>query len=149
MSSYDFIVVKTLNGVPRENADPSRGYLSSLAAPGLAASRSKDIAGVFGNSFLSTQRGAAVPAALLENGRLPELDFIDDKAGKPVGINVHIGRRPVAAFGNSDGDQQLAPANRLALLRWGEVGRRMQPCGLCNRHATTPLARSSAIASSP
>ncbi len=39
--------------------------------------------------------------------RLPELNFIDDKAGKPVGINQHIGRRPVAAFGNSDGDQQM------------------------------------------
>jgi hypothetical protein len=39
--------------------------------------------------------------------RLPELDFIDDKAGKPVGINSHIGRRPIAAFGNSDGDYQM------------------------------------------
>jgi hypothetical protein len=35
------------------------------------------------------------------------LDFIDDKAGKPVGINSHIGRRPIAAFGNSDGDFQM------------------------------------------
>jgi hypothetical protein len=39
--------------------------------------------------------------------RLPELNFIDDKEGKPVGINQHIGRRPVAAFGNSDGDRQM------------------------------------------
>ena len=39
--------------------------------------------------------------------RLPELNFIDDKAGKPVGINQHIGRRPIAAFGNSAGDQQM------------------------------------------
>ena len=39
--------------------------------------------------------------------RLPELDFIDDKAGKPVGINKFIGRRPIAAFGNSDGDLQM------------------------------------------
>ncbi len=39
--------------------------------------------------------------------RLPELDFIDDKEGKPVGINSHIGRRPIAAFGNSDGDLQM------------------------------------------
>jgi hypothetical protein len=37
--------------------------------------------------------------------RLPEVNFIDDKDGKPVGINEHIGRRPIAAFGNSDGDQ--------------------------------------------
>ncbi|WP_243311303.1 HAD family hydrolase [Fundidesulfovibrio agrisoli] len=54
--------------------------------------------------------------------RLPQIDLIDDKAGKPVGINLHIGRRPVAAFGNSDGDQQMlewataGPGARLALL---------------------------------
>ena len=39
--------------------------------------------------------------------RLPEMNFIDDKAGKPVGINEHIGRRPIAAFGNSDGDLEM------------------------------------------
>jgi phosphoserine phosphatase len=39
--------------------------------------------------------------------RLPELNFIDDKDGKPVAINQHIGRRPIAAFGNSDGDLQM------------------------------------------
>jgi len=39
--------------------------------------------------------------------RLPELDFIDDKAGKPVGINKFIGRKPVFASGNSDGDLQM------------------------------------------
>jgi hypothetical protein len=39
--------------------------------------------------------------------RLPEIDFIDDGPGKPVGINTHIGRRPIAAFGNSDGDLQM------------------------------------------
>jgi hypothetical protein len=39
--------------------------------------------------------------------KLPEINFIDDKTGKPVGINQHIGRRPIAAFGNSDGDQQM------------------------------------------
>jgi len=39
--------------------------------------------------------------------RLPEVIFNDDKAGKPVGINQHIGRRPIAAFGNSDGDRQM------------------------------------------
>ena len=46
--------------------------------------------------------------------RLPEFDFIDDKAGKPVGINSHIGRRPIAAFGNSDGDFQM--------LEWTTAG---------------------------
>ena len=39
--------------------------------------------------------------------RLPEIDFIDDKGGKPVGIHKFIGRRPVMAFGNSDGDFQM------------------------------------------
>ncbi|MHC4982923.1 MAG: HAD family hydrolase [Planctomycetota bacterium] len=39
--------------------------------------------------------------------RLPEIDFIDDKSGKPVGIHKFIGRKPVLAFGNSDGDLQM------------------------------------------
>jgi haloacid dehalogenase-like hydrolase len=39
--------------------------------------------------------------------RLPEIDLLDDKAGKPVGIHQVIGRRPVAAFGNSDGDFEM------------------------------------------
>jgi phosphoserine phosphatase len=46
--------------------------------------------------------------------RLPKIDFIDDKEGKPVGINSHIGRRPIAAFGNSDGDLQM--------LQWTTAG---------------------------
>jgi hypothetical protein len=39
--------------------------------------------------------------------RLPEMNFVDDNVGKPVGINEFIGRRPIAAFGNSDGDLQM------------------------------------------
>jgi PAS domain S-box-containing protein len=39
--------------------------------------------------------------------RLPKINFIEDKAGKPVGIHYHIGRRPIAAFGNSDGDFEM------------------------------------------
>jgi phosphoserine phosphatase len=39
--------------------------------------------------------------------RLPEIDFIDDKTGKPLAIQKHIGRRPAMAFGNSDGDFQM------------------------------------------
>jgi hypothetical protein len=46
--------------------------------------------------------------------RLPEVNFIDDNVGKPVGINQHIGRRPIAAFGNSDGDLQM--------LQWTTAG---------------------------
>ncbi len=54
--------------------------------------------------------------------RLPEVDFIDDKAGKPVGIHHVIGRRPLAAFGNSDGDFEMlewtttAPGARFGLI---------------------------------
>ncbi len=46
--------------------------------------------------------------------KLPEINLIDDKAGKPVGIQQHIGRRPIAAFGNSDGDLQM--------LQWTTAG---------------------------
>ena len=46
--------------------------------------------------------------------KLPEVDLIDDKEGKPVGIQRQIGRRPIAAFGNSDGDLQM--------LQWAMAG---------------------------
>jgi phosphoglycolate phosphatase-like HAD superfamily hydrolase len=46
--------------------------------------------------------------------RLPQVDFVDDKAGKPVGIYEHIGRKPILAFGNSDGDFEL--------LQWTTAG---------------------------
>jgi hypothetical protein len=46
--------------------------------------------------------------------KLPEINFIDDNVGKPVGIHQHIGRRPIAAFGNSDGDLQM--------LQWTAAG---------------------------
>jgi phosphoserine phosphatase len=39
--------------------------------------------------------------------RQPKVNFIDDKAGKPVAIYQHIGRRPILAFGNSDGDLEM------------------------------------------
>ena len=39
--------------------------------------------------------------------RLPKIDFVDDGPGKPVGIYRNIGRRPILAFGNSDGDLQM------------------------------------------
>jgi hypothetical protein len=39
--------------------------------------------------------------------KLPDVQFVDDKAGKPIGIQTNIGRRPIAAFGNSDGDLQM------------------------------------------
>lgn len=39
--------------------------------------------------------------------RVPNLGFVNDKAGKPVGIYEHIGQRPILAFGNSDGDFEM------------------------------------------
>jgi hypothetical protein len=54
--------------------------------------------------------------------RLPEVDFIDDGPGKPVSIGKFIGRRPTAAFGNSDGDLQMlqyataGPGRRLGMI---------------------------------
>jgi hypothetical protein len=54
--------------------------------------------------------------------KLPELNSIDDKEGKPININLHIGRRPILAFGNSDGDLEMlqytasGPGPRLMLL---------------------------------
>jgi hypothetical protein len=51
--------------------------------------------------------------------RKPEIFFIDDKAGKPVGIYQHIGRRPILAFGNSDSDLQMIQYTR------GGDGRRL------------------------
>ncbi|MGC4075018.1 MAG: HAD family hydrolase [Nibricoccus sp.] len=46
--------------------------------------------------------------------KLPEVQFVDDGPGKPAGIQTFIGRRPIAAFGNSDGDQQM--------LQWTTAG---------------------------
>lgn len=57
--------------------------------------------------------------------RLPVLDFMDDKEGKPVAINKFIGRRPIAAFGNSDGDLQM--------LQWTAAGEGARFC-LLVRH---------------
>ena len=52
--------------------------------------------------------------------KLPDVDFVDDKEGKPVGIQQMIGRRPIAAFGNSDGDLQM--------LQWKSAGPGLRFC---------------------
>jgi phosphoglycolate phosphatase-like HAD superfamily hydrolase len=54
--------------------------------------------------------------------RLNELDHFDDEAGKPVGIHRYIGRRPILAFGNSDGDHEM--------LQWTGSGEGLRFCGL-------------------
>ena len=51
-----------------------------------------------------------------------KVEFIDDGPGKPVGINRFIGRRPILAFGNSDGDQQM--------LEWTAAGKGARFMGL-------------------
>src|SRR5829696_8944230 len=67
---------------------------------------------VVGSSFLTRfERRPDGTTVLL---REPTIDFIDDGPGKPVGINRFIGRRPILAFGNSDGDQQM--------LEWTRAG---------------------------
>jgi phosphoglycolate phosphatase-like HAD superfamily hydrolase len=52
--------------------------------------------------------------------KLPAVDFINDKDGKPIGIQKFIGRRPIAAFGNSDGDLQM--------LQWTAAGEGPRLC---------------------
>jgi len=54
--------------------------------------------------------------------KLAEIDFIDDKEGKPIGIQKFIGRRPILAFGNSDGDLQM--------LQWTAAGNGVRFMGL-------------------
>jgi hypothetical protein len=67
---------------------------------------------VVGSTFKTvfTVGADGVPALMRE----PQIDFIDDGPGKPVGISKFIGRRPILAFGNSDGDQQM--------LEWTTAG---------------------------
>ncbi len=59
---------------------------------------------VMGSSVASEYRNQDGKSEIV---RLPKIGFIDDKEGKPVGIYEHIGRRPILAFGNSDGDMQM------------------------------------------
>lgn len=67
---------------------------------------------VVGTSFVTEfQMGADGTPVLV---REPKIDFIDDGPGKPVSIQKFIGRRPILAFGNSDGDQQM--------LEWTAAG---------------------------
>jgi hypothetical protein len=58
--------------------------------------------------------------------RQPAINFINDKAGKPVGIHTQIGRRPIAAFGNSDGDLQM--------LEWTMAGKNNKGFALYVHH---------------
>jgi phosphoserine phosphatase len=68
----------------------------------------EQVVGSVGETRLEMRNGKPVLV------KLPKINLVDDKAGKPVGINRFIGRRPILAFGNSDGDQQM--------LQWTAAG---------------------------
>lgn len=61
----------------------------------------EQVVGSSGKTKFELRNGA--PALMKQ----PDINFFDDKEGKPVAIQLHIGRRPIAAFGNSDGDLQM------------------------------------------
>jgi phosphoglycolate phosphatase-like HAD superfamily hydrolase len=61
--------------------------------------------------------------------KLAKIEFVDDGPGKPVGINRFIGRRPIFAFGNSDGD--------LAMLQWTMAGKGLRFAGLVHHTDAT------------
>ena len=77
--------------------------------------------------------------------RLPEINFIDDKTGKPVGINMYIGRRPIASFGNSNGDVQMlewttaGDGARLGMLVFHDDAEREYAYGPANGLANSPF----------
>jgi phosphoserine phosphatase len=68
----------------------------------------EQVVGSVGETRLEMRNGKPVLA------KLPKINLVDDKAGKPVGIQRFIGRRPILAFGNSDGDLQM--------LQWTAAG---------------------------
>jgi phosphoserine phosphatase len=82
---------------------------------------------IVGTSFVTKfQTGSSgIPILMRE----PKIDFIDDGPGKPVGIQKFIGRRPILAFGNSDGDQQM--------LEWTAAGNGMKLMGLVHHTDAT------------
>ena len=75
--------------------------------------------------------------------RVPKINFIDDKTGKPVGINRFIGKRPIAAFGNSAGDREMlewtgaGSGARLMMLVFHDDAKREYAYGPANGLADT------------
>jgi len=64
-----------------------------------------EVYGIPSNQIIGSQIGVKYEDKKIV--RVPKVRFIDDNVGKPVGIHYHIGKRPVAAFGNSDGDFEM------------------------------------------
>ncbi len=99
--------------VPRRLPNAERRRTRTSSSP--AAASSSCVRGP--SRFMASRRNRSSAAASRRSSkcvtakpvlvRLPELNFNDDKADKPVGINQHIGRRPIAAFGNSVGDKEM------------------------------------------
>jgi hypothetical protein len=91
-------------------------YIVSAGGVEFMRAWARDVYGVPPERVIGSQGKVAfemrdgVPVLL----KLPQIDLLDDAAGKPVGIHKHIGRRPIAAFGNSDGDLQM--------LQWAMAG---------------------------
>src|SRR5262250_1781328 len=92
----------------RSSFPPAASSSCASSANGFMASPPEQVIGTSIRTKFELRDGKPVLV------RLPEINFIDDGEGKPVGIQMHIGRRPVAAFGNADGD--------LPMLQWTAAG---------------------------
>jgi phosphoglycolate phosphatase-like HAD superfamily hydrolase len=83
---------------------------------------SQAVYGIPPEQVVGSSQGIKYDVASAKLMREPDMYFLDDGPGKPVGIYMHIGQRPILAFGNSDGDLQMlqytvaGPGRRLALI---------------------------------
>ncbi len=77
-----------------------KSLCGSIAIASMVSSRNK-------YSVLASPPSTNITKASPKLTRLPNAFFINDRAGKPTGINLFIGKRPLAAFGNSEGDRQM------------------------------------------
>ena len=105
-------------GAPRATSARTASRPSScrVAASTSCASSTEQVYGISPEQVVGSVGEAKFE---MRNGKpvlvkLPKINLVDDKAGKPVGIHRFIGRRPILAFGNSDGDQQM--------LEWTAAG---------------------------
>ena len=102
--------------MPISGRTGSRPSSSPVAAPSSCAPGTEKVYGIPPEQFVGSTGKLKFE---LRDGKpiilkLPEINLIDDGLGKPVNIQSHIGRRPIFAFGNSDGD--------LAMLEWTAGG---------------------------
>jgi hypothetical protein len=97
-------------------ANGFRNYIVSGGSVEFMRAFTERVYGVPNERVLGTRQKAAfeVRAGGPQIVMLPQIDFVNDKDGKPINIEAVIGRRPIAAFGNSDGD--------FAMLQWTTTG---------------------------